>query len=188
MFQNVPWFSDRTIFQKNRNMFLIQVQRLLWLSALKPHVTEKFGSFWLKQLNKIEWYNYLFFFPHAVKEFYSTRCSLGRVHAPLFFGLVPHVFPQQYPHFMHLQYSSRTSLLLEDPTCQIWMTHGAKEQKRIHCALLQSMRLPGKLCSEWSLLTTHFLGAAWVWLHYGSCIRWDWFLRDGNLSRGGKSE
>lgn len=153
-------------------MFLIQVQRLLWLSALKPHVTEKFGSFWLKQLSRTEWYNYLFFFRMQL-EFYSTRRSLGRLHAPVLFGLVPHLFPQQYPHFMHLQYSSRTSLLLEDPACQIWMTHGAKVQKSAQCALLQSMRLPRKLFSERSLLTTHFLGTAFsrVWLHYGSGIK-----------------
>lgn len=96
--QNSVVTEQRNILHKNRNMFLLQVQKLFWLSAQKPHtrnVTKKFGSFWLRQLNKSGWYNYLFFFFffHTVKEIYSTRCSLGKFHAPSFFGLCAPCFP-----------------------------------------------------------------------------------------------
>lgn len=114
----------------------------------------------------------------------------GKFHAPSLFGFVPHVSPRQYPHFMHLRYSSMTPLLFGDPTCQIWMMHGAKEQKGDHCAICQSMWLPRRLCTERSPLTARFLRATFSQSLATSCVAqcMDWILRDGEPSKGEKSE
>lgn len=68
---------------------------------------------------------------------------------------MPQVSTQQYPHFMHLLYRSMTFLVLGDPTNQIQMMHGGKEQNRAHYAISQSTCLPKTLCTGRSLFTTH---------------------------------
>lgn len=109
--QNSVVTEQGNILHKNRNTVLLQVEKLFWLSTPKLHtgnMTEKSGSFWLRQLNKSGCFVLFFFSSTQLKGSIRLDAAWGSRMHHRSLGFVLHVSPQQYPHFMHFQCSSMT--------------------------------------------------------------------------------
>lgn len=70
------------------------------------------------------------------------------------------MLPQNSAHISCFYNASPEHFSFSDPTCQIWMMHWGKDQKRAHCAICHSMWLPTRLCTEKSPVAAYLWAAA----------------------------